>query len=154
MATWIGVSSFKVRVAWLPVYSHRPRKQPHKRRRSPRIYRSRRRFASHVRESKAGTHRIEYLAHSLYLQKQIGGRESGHGHKHEEKYGEITMLDFPYFTKKTFPGVYQMDSWSGLFGYSEDESQYSSCQEVRTQHTRPESQPQTPDVPERYACRS
>src|ERR1700742_3638536 len=27
----------------------------------------------------------------------------------KKKYGEITMLDFPEFTKKTFPGVYQMD---------------------------------------------
>jgi Xylose isomerase-like TIM barrel len=42
----------------------------------------------------------------------------------KKKYGEITMLDFPQFTKKTFPGVYQMDLWSGLFGDSEDESQY------------------------------
>jgi len=42
----------------------------------------------------------------------------------KKKYGEITMLDFPDFTKKTFPGVYQMDLWSGLFGDSEDDSQY------------------------------
>jgi Xylose isomerase-like TIM barrel len=42
----------------------------------------------------------------------------------KKKYGEITMLDFPDFTKRTFPGVYQMDLWSGLFGESEDESQY------------------------------
>ena len=42
----------------------------------------------------------------------------------KKKYGEITMLDFPEFTRKTFPGVYQMDLWSGLFGDSDDESQY------------------------------
>jgi hypothetical protein len=42
----------------------------------------------------------------------------------KKKYGEITMLDFPEFTTKTFPGVYQMDLWSGLFGDGEDESQY------------------------------
>jgi hypothetical protein len=42
----------------------------------------------------------------------------------KKKYGEITMLDFPEFTKKTFPGVYQMDLWSYLFGDSDDESQY------------------------------
>ncbi|MEO6804375.1 MAG: TIM barrel protein [Granulicella sp.] len=42
----------------------------------------------------------------------------------KKKYGEITMLDFPDFTKKTFPGVYQMDLWSSLFGDSEDDSQY------------------------------
>jgi hypothetical protein len=46
----------------------------------------------------------------------------------KKKYGEITMLDFPEFTKKTFPGVYQMDLWSGLFGDSEDDSQYVQMQ--------------------------
>jgi hypothetical protein len=44
----------------------------------------------------------------------------------KKKYGEITMLDFPEFTKKTFPGVYQMDLWSSLFGDMEDESQYNT----------------------------
>jgi sugar phosphate isomerase/epimerase len=42
----------------------------------------------------------------------------------KRKYGEITMLDFPDFTKKTFPGVYHMDLFSGLFGDVEDESMY------------------------------
>jgi hypothetical protein len=42
----------------------------------------------------------------------------------KKKYGEITMLDFPEFTKKTFPGVYQMDLWSSLFGDSDDDSQH------------------------------
>jgi sugar phosphate isomerase/epimerase len=42
----------------------------------------------------------------------------------KKKYGEITMLDFPDFTKKTFPGVYNMDLFSGLFGDIEDDSQY------------------------------
>src|ERR1700691_884451 len=42
----------------------------------------------------------------------------------KKKYGEITMLDFPEFTKKTFPGVYQMDLFSSLFGDSDDASQY------------------------------
>ncbi len=34
----------------------------------------------------------------------------------KEKYGEITMLDFPQFTKDTFPGVTRMDLFSALFG--------------------------------------
>src|SRR5438105_3022778 len=34
----------------------------------------------------------------------------------KKKYGEITMLDFPQFTKDTFPGVTHMDLFSGLFG--------------------------------------
>ena len=33
----------------------------------------------------------------------------------KEKYGQITMLDFPQFTKDTFPGVTNMDIFSGLF---------------------------------------
>jgi hypothetical protein len=42
----------------------------------------------------------------------------------KSKYGEITMLDFPEFTKKTFPGVYQMDMMAGLFGDMDDSSQF------------------------------
>ncbi len=34
----------------------------------------------------------------------------------KKKYGEITLLDFPQFTKDRFPGVRQMDLWSSLFG--------------------------------------
>lgn len=52
----------------------------------------------------------------------------GRGPKAEEmkqKYGEITMLDFPDFTKKTFPGVYHMDLFSGLFGDVADDSMYA-----------------------------
>ena len=44
--------------------------------------------------------------------------------KMKSKYGEITMLDFPEFTKKTFPGVTRMDIWSSLFGDADDDSQY------------------------------
>ena len=42
----------------------------------------------------------------------------------KKKYGEITMLDFPEFTKKTFPGVRDMDLFSGLFGDADDDSQF------------------------------
>jgi sugar phosphate isomerase/epimerase len=42
----------------------------------------------------------------------------------KKKYGEITMLDFPQFTKDTFPGVTHMDIFSGLFGDPADDSQY------------------------------
>ncbi len=38
------------------------------------------------------------------------------------------MLDFPQFTKKTFPGVYQMDLWSSLFGDSDDANQFVDSQ--------------------------
>jgi sugar phosphate isomerase/epimerase len=41
------------------------------------------------------------------------------------KYGEITMLDFPQFTKDTFPGVTKMDLFSGLFGDVTDDSMFA-----------------------------
>ena len=40
------------------------------------------------------------------------------------KYGEITMLDFPQFTKDTFAGVTRMDLFSGLFGDVTDDTMY------------------------------
>jgi sugar phosphate isomerase/epimerase len=43
----------------------------------------------------------------------------------KKKYGEITMLDFPQFTKDTFPGVTHMDVFSGLFGDVTDDSMYA-----------------------------
>src|SRR5690349_6190461 len=43
----------------------------------------------------------------------------------KKKYGEITMLDFPQFTKDTFPGVTKMDIFSGLFGDVTDDSMYT-----------------------------
>jgi sugar phosphate isomerase/epimerase len=42
----------------------------------------------------------------------------------KKKYGEITMLDMPQFTKDTFPGVTHMDLFSGLFGDVTDDSMY------------------------------
>jgi sugar phosphate isomerase/epimerase len=61
----------------------------------------------------------------------------------KKKYGEITMLDFPDFTKKTFPGVYQMDIFSGLFGDMDDGSMYvkSSVTFEGTSHTVTEFDP-------------
>jgi len=40
------------------------------------------------------------------------------------KYGEITMLDFPQWTKDNFPGVTRMDIFSGLFGDVTDDSMF------------------------------
>jgi len=42
----------------------------------------------------------------------------------QEKYGKMTMLDFPQFTKDTYAGVTAMDLWSSLFGNVEDDSQF------------------------------
>jgi sugar phosphate isomerase/epimerase len=41
-----------------------------------------------------------------------------------KKYGEITMLDFPQWTRDTYPGVHHMDLWSDVFGDPGDLSQY------------------------------
>jgi len=43
----------------------------------------------------------------------------------KQKYGEITMLDFPQFTKDTFPGVTRMDLFSGLFGDVTDDTMFT-----------------------------
>jgi hypothetical protein len=51
-------------------------------------------------------------------------REEEEGNQLKKKYGEITMLTFPEFTKKTYPGVISMDLWDQLFGDSEDDSQF------------------------------
>ncbi len=40
-------------------------------------------------------------------------------------YGEITMLDFPQWTKAMFPGVTHMDIFSGLFGDMTDDSMFA-----------------------------
>src|SRR5262245_48617702 len=46
----------------------------------------------------------------------------------KQKYGEITMLDFPQFTKDTFPGVTRMDLYSALFGDVTDDSMFTQGQ--------------------------
>jgi sugar phosphate isomerase/epimerase len=45
------------------------------------------------------------------------------------KYGEITMLDFPQWTKDTFPGVTRMDLFSGLFGDVTDDNMFMTAAE-------------------------
>ncbi|HXJ43752.1 MAG TPA: TIM barrel protein, partial [Bryobacteraceae bacterium] len=42
----------------------------------------------------------------------------------KKKYGELTMMDFPQFTKDRFPGVTKMDLFSGLFGDVSDASMF------------------------------
>jgi sugar phosphate isomerase/epimerase len=43
----------------------------------------------------------------------------------KEKYGEITMLDFPQWTRDNFPGVTHMDLFSGLFGDVTDDTMFA-----------------------------
>lgn len=53
-------------------------------------------------------------------------RTSPQTEEFKKKYGEITMLDFPRFTREIFPGVSKMDLWSSLFGDFSDDSMYAS----------------------------
>src|SRR5258707_134396 len=59
-----------------------------------------------------------------YIFKTRSNRPNPRSEEMKKKYGEITMLDFPTFTKETFPGVYHMDLFSGLFGDMADDSMY------------------------------
>jgi len=47
----------------------------------------------------------------------------------KQKYGEITMLDFPQWTKDNFPGVTRMDLFSGLFGDVTDDTMFMTATE-------------------------
>ena len=47
----------------------------------------------------------------------------------KRKYGEITMLDFPQWTKDNFPGVTRMDIFSGLFGDVADDTMFMAATE-------------------------
>ena len=56
-----------------------------------------------------------------------GGRGGGNPATLElkKKYGEITMLDFPQFTKNILPGVTHMDIFSSLMGDITDDTMYT-----------------------------
>jgi len=43
-----------------------------------------------------------------------------------KKYGEITMLDFPQWTRDQFPGITHMDLWSSVFGDVSDDSMFAA----------------------------
>lgn len=55
-----------------------------------------------------------------------GGNVNPRGEEMKKKYGEITMMDMPQFTKDTFPGVTKMDLFSGLFGDVTDDTMYAA----------------------------
>lgn len=62
---------------------------------------------------------------SIFKTRGGGGGRNPRAEEMKKKYGEITMLDFPEFTKETFPGVTHMDLFSGLFGDFSDDSMYT-----------------------------
>jgi sugar phosphate isomerase/epimerase len=55
---------------------------------------------------------------------RVGFGSAAKSEEMKKKYGEITLLDFPQFTKNTFPGVTHMDVFSGLFGDAGDDAMY------------------------------
>jgi sugar phosphate isomerase/epimerase len=71
-----------------------------------------------------------------YIFKTRSNRPNPRSDEMKKKYGEITMLDFPQFTKDTFPGVYHMDLFSGLFGNVTDDSMYVKSPVVFNGSTR------------------
>jgi sugar phosphate isomerase/epimerase len=74
--------------------------------------------------------KLDRIATNSYALRQVfrsrsragGGRGANPAMK--QKYGEITMMDFPQFTKDNFPGVARLDIRSALFGDSNDDSMY------------------------------
>jgi sugar phosphate isomerase/epimerase len=53
-----------------------------------------------------------------------------------KKYGEMTLLDFPQFTKDRFPGVTRMDLWSSLFGAADDDTMFVEAKTTVDGQTR------------------
>jgi sugar phosphate isomerase/epimerase len=67
-----------------------------------------------------------YAVNQLFKRRTYSGRsESPENIELQKKYGEITLLDFPRFTKDTYPGVTAMDLWSSLFGDISDDSMFT-----------------------------
>ena len=68
-----------------------------------------------------------YAVNRLFKRRPYGSRpERPETVELKEKYGEITLLDFPQYTLDTYPGVKAMDLWSSLFGDLNDDSMFTS----------------------------
>ncbi len=66
-----------------------------------------------------------YAVRALFKQRSMGQRqERPELTELKKKYREITLLDYPQFSKDTYPGVTQMDLWSSLFGDVTDDSMF------------------------------
>jgi hypothetical protein len=67
-----------------------------------------------------------YAVNQLFKRRIYPGRaEPAENIELKKKYGEITLLDFPQFSKVTYPGVTAMDLWSSLFGDITDDSMFT-----------------------------
>jgi sugar phosphate isomerase/epimerase len=69
-----------------------------------------------------------YPLRFLFKSRGSGSRPDPEADAMKKKYGEITMLDFPQFTRDTFPGVRDMDLWSSLFGDVTDATMYAGSE--------------------------
>jgi sugar phosphate isomerase/epimerase len=76
--------------------------------------------------------RLEQMASNSYAVNQLFKRRTFPGREErpeniqlKQKYGEITLLDFPQFTRDTYSGVIAMDLWSSLFGDINDDSMFT-----------------------------
>ncbi len=85
---------------------------------------------------------------SLFKSRASGRGPNPAAQAMKQKYGEITMLDFPQFTKDTFPGVQRMDLWSSLFGDVTDDSMFAQSTFTTGQMSRTmyEFDPSTPSA--------
>ncbi|MPY91350.1 MAG: TIM barrel protein [Luteitalea sp.] len=72
----------------------------------------------------------------LFTRRRAARQTSDMAEQMKQTYGEITMLDFPQFTKDTFPGVRHMDLWSSLFGDVTDDAMYATRTVARGEQTR------------------
>lgn len=65
-----------------------------------------------------------YAVNALF-KRRVRPQSTQRPNQYKVKYGETTLLDFPRFTKDTYPGVYTMDLWSSLFGDVTDDSMFT-----------------------------
>jgi sugar phosphate isomerase/epimerase len=81
--------------------------------------------AAPVMSEKDRLYRIAACSYPIRSIFKTRGTGSPQSQQLKQKYGEITMLDFPQFTKDTFPGVTHMDIFSSLFGDFSDDSMFT-----------------------------
>ncbi len=84
-----------------------------------------------------------YAVNALFKRRSMGQRpERQEITDLKKKYRELTLLDFPQFSKETYPGVTKMDLWSSLFGDVSDDSMFVRIEregQVRTGEFDPAS---------------
>src|SRR4030043_598245 len=67
-----------------------------------------------------------YAVNQLFKRRIMQGRsERPETLQLKEKYRELTLFDFPQFTRDTYPGVEAMDLWSSLFGDVTDDTMFT-----------------------------